>query len=103
MVERQIQEHDRRAESYKDTLVRKMATMLAEERKRTDRLLVQYNLLRNRLSSMKQDSQENEPEPAKKATPAVPISQRERARAEDNPGLGYSQRFWNSFRKIFFP
>lgn len=49
-VDWHIKEQEQRAESFKDTLVQRLETMLAEERKRTDRLLIQYNLLRDRLN-----------------------------------------------------
>ena len=65
LVERQIQEHERREENYKDTLVRNMAAMLAEERKRADDLLVQYNLLRSKFSAMKRNSQDAKANPVK--------------------------------------
>lgn len=48
----QIQEHERRTESYKDSLVEKLENMLTEERKRSDRLLFQYSQLRDKLNSL---------------------------------------------------
>ncbi len=64
MIECQIQEQERRAESYKDTLVQRLETMLAEERKRSDRLLIQYNRLRDRLNLKKLNSQDKKSEPS---------------------------------------
>ncbi|MBN1841130.1 MAG: AAA family ATPase [Deltaproteobacteria bacterium] len=56
-VDWHIKEQEQRAESFKDTLVQRLETMLAEERKRTDRLLIQYNLLRDRLNLNKLKSE----------------------------------------------
>jgi general secretion pathway protein A len=52
-VDWQVKELERQAESYKDTLVQRLETMLAEERKCSDRLLVQNNLLVDRLKLKK--------------------------------------------------
>jgi len=49
-TKRQIEEHERRAEGYKDTLVHRLERMLSQERKRADKLLVYCNLLRNKLN-----------------------------------------------------
>ena len=49
-TKRQIEEHERRAEGYKDTLVHRLEKMLSQERKRADKLLVYCNLLRNKLN-----------------------------------------------------
>lgn len=56
-VDWHIKEQEQRAESFKDTLVQRLETMVAEERKRTDRLLIQYNLLRDRLNLNKLKSE----------------------------------------------
>jgi general secretion pathway protein A len=56
-VDWHIKEQEQRAESFKDTLVQRLETMVAEERKRTDRLLIQYNLLRDRLNLKKLKSE----------------------------------------------
>ena len=56
-VDWHIKEQEQRAESFKDTLVQRLETMLAEERKRTDRLLIQYNLLKDRLNLKKLKSE----------------------------------------------
>lgn len=56
----QIKALETRAESYKDTLVERLETMLAEERQRTDQLMIQYNLLRNRLIPRKRESSDNQ-------------------------------------------
>jgi general secretion pathway protein A len=50
MADWQIKEQEQRAENYKDTLIHKLETMLTEERDRADRLLIQYNLLKDRLN-----------------------------------------------------
>lgn len=100
LVERQTEEHDRREDSYKDTLVHKLESLLAQERKRTDNLLVQYNLLRSRLSSMKHNSQEEKEEPVKQ-DPRALTKQADGENPADNPDLGRSQGLWNSLRKIF--
>jgi len=59
-VDWHIKEQEQRAEGFKDTLVQRLETMLAEERKRTDRLLIQYNLLRDRLNLKKLKSEGKE-------------------------------------------
>ncbi len=48
----QIQEHERRAEQYKDTLIQKLEKQLAEERKRSDAFLIRYNQIRHKLNSL---------------------------------------------------
>lgn len=53
MLDWQIKEHEHRSESYKDTLIDKLQAMLTAERKRADRLLVYYNLLKERLNPKK--------------------------------------------------
>jgi general secretion pathway protein A len=100
LVERQAQEGESRADSYKDTLVRRLEKLLTEERRRSDRLLVKYNLLRNRLNLTEMNSQEKKVEPSKKKGPAA-IGETEPASPQDKPRSGWSQRFGNSLRKIF--
>lgn len=91
MLEKQIQENECKAESYKDTLVHTLETMLAEERKRTDMLLVEYNLLRERMNLKKPNLQKRNAEPDKEATSAVTRE------AKSNHTEG-SSRFWLSER-----
>jgi len=57
-TKRQIEEHERRAEGYKDTLVHRLERMLSQERKRADKLLVYCNLLRNKLNLTTINSEE---------------------------------------------
>jgi general secretion pathway protein A len=52
MVDWQIREYERREESYKDILIQKLERLLTEERKRSDRLLLQYSNLRDRLHAL---------------------------------------------------
>lgn len=71
MVHWQTQQHEQRAESYKDILVHRLETLLAEERKRTDRLLVQYNLLTARLKLKKLEPPDKKVKPPGKKPEAV--------------------------------
>ena len=57
-TKRQIEEHERRAEGYKDTLVHRLERLLSQERKRADKLLVYCNLLRNKLNLTTINSEE---------------------------------------------
>ncbi len=59
MVDQQVEVHKSRADSYKDTLVQRLETMLAKERQRADRILVKYNVLRDRLNLSKGKPKEN--------------------------------------------
>ena len=68
MVDWQIQQYEQRAESYKDMLVHRLETLLAQERKRTDRLLVQYNLLADRLKLNKIKPRDKKVEPPEEKT-----------------------------------
>ena len=52
MMDWQIREHERREESFKDVLIQKFERLLAEERKRSDALLVRYNQIRHNLNSL---------------------------------------------------
>jgi general secretion pathway protein A len=53
MLQYQIEANERRAESYQDTLVRKLGAMVDEERKRSEGLLAKYNVLKMKLNMMK--------------------------------------------------
>jgi len=52
MMDWQVQENERRKESYMDVLIKKFEKLLAEERKRSDALLIRYNQIRNNLNSL---------------------------------------------------
>jgi general secretion pathway protein A len=51
LVDGQITQQDAHVESYKDALIQRLENMVAQERKRADKLLVYYNVLRDRLKS----------------------------------------------------
>jgi general secretion pathway protein A len=61
MLDHQMRTLENRAESYKDMLVEKLEAMLVQERQRADRLMIQNNLLKNRLSPKKPQSPDRRP------------------------------------------
>ena len=100
MLEKQIQENECKAESYKDTLVHTLETMLAEERKRTDMLLVEYNLLRERMNLKKPNLQNRNAGPDKEATSAV-TREAKSNHTEGSSRFWLSERWRDSLRKWF--
>lgn len=50
LMDWQIKSLERQAEGYKDTLVERLEALLAKERRRVDQLMIQYNLLKERLN-----------------------------------------------------
>ena len=51
VLERQILDHERREESYKDLLIDRLERLIAEERRRSDALLVKWKQLQNEMKS----------------------------------------------------
>ena len=52
LLDWQVRELQGRAENYKDILIQKLERLLAEERKRSDKLLLQYSQIRDKLNSI---------------------------------------------------
>lgn len=74
LVEWHIRALENQAESYKDTLVARLEDRLSKERARCDKLLVQYNLLKDRLNNKRQASPKREsPKQDKRAEGAASI------------------------------
>src|SRR5690606_29056552 len=55
-VEWQLEQLDRRAENYKDKLVENLRKLLDLERKRSDRLLIEYSKLKEKIEASKKES-----------------------------------------------
>ena len=98
MLQHQIEANERRAETYQDTLVRKLSAMVGEERKRSDDLLAKYSFLRMRLHLIKLNSKASTAK-TPKAGVAVDSGQAHGDRAEASSGLSWAQRLRRSFRK----
>lgn len=98
LLNQQIEANERRAESYQDTLVRKLGTMVNEERKRTDDLLAKYNLLKMKLNMMRLNSKTmTAKRPNTEA--AVHAGEDQGDRLEAGSGSSWAQRLRRSFRK----
>ena len=93
MVDWQVQEHERRTESYKDTLVHRLERMLSEERTRTDRLLVKYNLLRKTLHLSKLGPAKGKVRPVKEETRDVP-------KEDKSAGTKDRRRAWGRQKRL---
>lgn len=99
-VEWQIQADERRAESYKDTLIHKLERMLTEERERADKLLVQYNLLRDRLNLKKLKPQDEKVgSPVRKGSAFAPAQESKAADARNDDGPGRERRLRRWFSR----
>jgi general secretion pathway protein A len=98
LLQGQIEANERRAESYQDTLVRKLGAMVNEERKRTDKLLVHYNLLKMKLNMMKLNTKTKTPKPPE-VEAAVDIGESKADQVRESGGLRWTERLRRSFRK----
>jgi general secretion pathway protein A len=98
LLQQQIEANERRAESYQDTLVRKLGAMVNEERKRTDKLLVHYNLLKMKLNMMKLNTKTKTPKLPEVAA-AVDIGESKGDQVRESGGLRWTERLRKSFRK----
>jgi general secretion pathway protein A len=98
LLQQQIEANERRAESYQDTLVRKLGAMVNEERKRADKLLVHYNLLKMKLDMMKLNTRAKTPKPPEVAA-AIDIGESKGDQVRESSGLRWTKRLRKSFRK----
>ena len=98
VVDWQIKRLERQTEDYKDTLVQRLEAMLSKERKQADRLLVRYNLLRDRLKTKKLNSEVNRKRPYR-TEDQDDISARPMwsVYAKDNSKEGWIKRFLRWF------
>ncbi len=74
MVDWQVRKLEGQAEDYKDTLVQRLEAMLSQERKHADKLLVQYNLLRDRLKTRKVKPKEEQKELRQVKSPDIAVA-----------------------------
>jgi general secretion pathway protein A len=98
LLGQQIEANERRAESYQDTLVRKLGAMVNEERKRADKLLVNYHLLKMKLNLNKLNLKDRTAK-APQTEAAVHTRQAKAEPAEGGKGFGWTKRLRKSFRK----
>ncbi|MBW2318873.1 MAG: hypothetical protein JRF24_09385, partial [Deltaproteobacteria bacterium] len=99
IVDWQVRNLEGQAQDYKDTLVQRLEAMLSQERKRVDKLLVQYNLLRDRLKTKKVMTKDEQKESHQVKNPNIAAARPTlSAYIEDNQKTGWTEgiRRWFS-------
>ncbi len=99
VVDWQVRKLEGQAEDYKDTLVQRLEAMLSQERKLADKLLVQYNLLKDRLKTRKVMTKDEQRESHQVKSPDIAAARPTwPANIEDNRKAGWTEsiRRWFS-------
>ncbi|OEU44380.1 MAG: hypothetical protein BBJ60_07935 [Desulfobacterales bacterium S7086C20] len=99
IVDWQVRNLEGQAQDYKDTLVQRLEAMLSQERKRADKLLVQYNLLKDRPKTRKVMTKDEQKESHQVKSPDIAAARPTwPANIEDNRKAGWTEgiRRWFS-------